>query len=76
MPYVTEELWQHLPKPVGQDVPEALMIAPYPAPDPAWSCAEVEADMEAVNSIVAKTRSLRSGALSDGWRCVATVFEA
>ena len=34
MPYVTEELWQHLPKPVGQDVPEALMIAPLPGTRP------------------------------------------
>lgn len=37
------------------------MICSYPAAEPAWSSAEVEADMDAVNSVVAKTRSLRSG---------------
>lgn len=64
MPFVTEDLWQMLPKNPEMDSPESIMIARYPAADPAWSSAEVEADMEAVNSVVAKTRSLRSGAFT------------
>ena len=31
MPFVTEELWQRLPKPAGYDWP-SIMLAPYPAP--------------------------------------------
>ena len=76
MPFVTEELWQYLPKPVGQDIPESIMVAPYPTANPAWSSAEVEADMEVVNSIVAKTRSLRSGAFRSTLYCVASTPEA
>ena len=62
MPFVTEELWQKLPKHASLGSQESIMICSYPAAEPAWSSAEVEADMDAVNSIVAKTRSLRSGA--------------
>ena len=64
MPYVTEELWQKLPKHADLESRESIMICSYPAADPAWSSAEVESDMDAVNSVVAKTRSLRSGAFN------------
>ena len=63
MPFVTEELWQKLPKHADLESRESIMVCSYPAVDPAWSSAEVEADMDAVNSVVAKTRSLRSGLL-------------
>ena len=61
MPFVTEELWQKLPKHPGHDSRESIMICSYPAPQSAWSNAEVEADMAYVNAIVARTRRLRSG---------------
>lgn len=61
MPFVTEELWQKLPKHTDMESRESIMICSYPATQKEWSCADVEADMEYVNSLVAKTRSLRSG---------------
>lgn len=70
MPFVTEELWQKLPKHADLESPESIMVCSYPAVDLAWSSAEVEADMDAVTSLVAKTRSLRSGLLCGAWRHV------
>ena len=61
MPFVTEELWQKLPKHPSHDSRESIMICSYPAAQSAWSNAEVEADMAYVNAIVARTRRLRSG---------------
>ena len=61
MPFVTEELWQKLPKHPSHESRESIMICSYPAAQSAWSNAEVEADMAYVNAIVARTRRLRSG---------------
>ena len=61
MPFVTEELWQKLPRHPSHESRESIMICSYPAAQSAWSNAEVEADMAYVNVIVARTRSLRSG---------------
>ena len=60
MPFVTEELWQKLPKHPSHESRESIMICSYPAGQSAWSNAEVEADMAYVNAIVARTRRLRS----------------
>ena len=67
MPFVTEELWQQLPTNPDMERPESITIARYPAADPFWSSAEVEADMEAVESIVAKICSLQAGTYCDTW---------
>ena len=67
MPYVTEELWQQLPKKPEMDRPVSIMISKYPASDKAWSSPEVEADMDAVNRIVAQTRCWRKGASTCTW---------
>ena len=61
MPFVTEELWQKLPKHPSMESRESIMICSYPAADPARKSAEVEADMEYVSTIVVKTRSIRTG---------------
>ena len=61
MPFVTEELWQKLPKHPSHESRESIMICSYPAAQSAWNNAEVEADMAYVNAIVARTRRLRSG---------------
>ena len=67
MPFLTEDLWQQLPRHPEVDRPESIMIADYPAANKAWSSDEVEADMDDVLSIKAKTRSMRSGTLSCTW---------
>jgi len=66
MPYVTEELWQHLPgrgMPHG-DVPDpaSIMLAPYPRPQPAWANAEVEGRLDGAMRIISAARHLRAAA--------------
>jgi valyl-tRNA synthetase len=43
MPFITEELWQRLPRWVTEDMPPSIMVAPYPEPD---SALEFPADAE------------------------------
>ena len=59
IPFVTEELWQKLPWPEGQERPEALISAPWPTPDPARDDPEAEAQMEAVQELITQLRRLR-----------------
>ena len=59
MPYVTEELWQRLPRPAP---PASIMVAPFPAPEPAWADAGAEADMDFLRALAEQARSLRAGA--------------
>jgi valyl-tRNA synthetase len=60
MPFVTEELWQRLPRGGDAPVPSSIMVAPYPTPagraDPG-----AEADMAALLTTVTAARSLRAG---------------
>lgn len=60
MPFVTEELWQRLPRRPGQDMAQSIMVARYPAPVPDWKNDVVEADMAYLLTVVNKTRSLRA----------------
>ena len=60
MPFVTEELWQRLPRRPGQQTAPSIMKAAYPAPVPAWENAAVEADMAYVQTVVVKARAMRS----------------
>ena len=36
MPFVTEELWQRLPRRADQTQLQSIMLAPYPREEPAW----------------------------------------
>ena len=60
MPFVTEELWQRLRPHLAGPPSEALIVAPYPQPDPAWQDAEVERQVEAVIEVVRAIRNIRS----------------
>ncbi|PRW56769.1 valine--tRNA ligase isoform A [Chlorella sorokiniana] len=60
MPFVTEELWQRLPRRPGQQQAASIMIADYPAPVEGWSNEAVEADMAYLLLVVNRTRSLRA----------------
>ena len=60
MPFVTEELWQRF-RPYLADPPsEALIVAPYPQPDPAWEDDEAERQVEGVIEVVRAIRNIRS----------------
>jgi len=62
MPYVTEELWQRLPRRAAPAPPASIMVAPFPAPEPAWADAGAEADMDFLRALAEQARSLRAGA--------------
>ena len=68
-PFITEELWGHLKGAVQQsplasrlgDWPEALIVAPWPAPRPeeGWEAGKI-ADFAVVQEVVRAIRNLRS----------------
>ena len=67
MPFITEELWQRLPRPEDQisALPPSICIASYPSHDDAsrWRNDKLEKDMENIQSIVRTVRSARSSYL-------------
>jgi valyl-tRNA synthetase len=58
MPFITEELWQKLPKPQG--APQSIMITLYPIADPRYLEDATEASMALVQKVVTVIRSLRT----------------
>eukprot|EP00008_Paramoeba_atlantica_P010647 CAMPEP_0201477036 /NCGR_PEP_ID=MMETSP0151_2-20130828/2154_1 /ASSEMBLY_ACC=CAM_ASM_000257 /TAXON_ID=200890 /ORGANISM="Paramoeba atlantica, Strain 621/1 / CCAP 1560/9" /LENGTH=1073 /DNA_ID=CAMNT_0047857639 /DNA_START=162 /DNA_END=3383 /DNA_ORIENTATION=- len=65
MPFVTEELWQRLPKrnkggeEEGEEEAFSIMISPYPSEEKNWENGEVEKEMEVVGEIVRTARKIR-----------------
>jgi valyl-tRNA synthetase len=58
MPFITEEIWQRLPK--GKTAPASIMIARYPRPQKRHRSPGAEADIAAVMAVVSGIRSIRS----------------
>ncbi|MEO8703549.1 MAG: class I tRNA ligase family protein, partial [Kofleriaceae bacterium] len=56
-PYVTEEIWQKLPKP--PQLPGSLMITVFPRADAAFIDANAEAEMQLLQQVVGACRMLR-----------------
>ena len=56
-PFVTEEIWQKLPKP--QQLPESLMITVFPRADPSYRDEAAEAEMKVLQDVVTACRMLR-----------------
>ena len=65
MPFVTEELWQHLPgrglEHNGVPEPASIMLVAYPREQP-WRNEEVEAKIALTQTVVGAARSVRSSA--------------
>lgn len=66
MPFITEEIWQTLPKGdrcavrgSGGDWPPSIMLAPYPAPRDDWQFADDAARMEQVMEVISAIRTIR-----------------
>jgi valyl-tRNA synthetase len=57
-PFVTEEIWQKLPKPA--QLPGSLMITVFPRRDEAWVDAAAEAEMKLVQDVAVTCRMLRA----------------
>jgi valyl-tRNA synthetase len=70
MPFVTEEIWQHLAASAGRrrmpwdetaaPLAASIMVARWPAPPPAWGDAETEARFGAFLGVVAAIREVRA----------------
>lgn len=58
MPFISEAVWQRLPRAEGD--PASLMVAPWPKPRPEWESAATEARMEEVQGIITAVRNLRA----------------
>ncbi|HTR80843.1 MAG TPA: valine--tRNA ligase [Bacteroidota bacterium] len=57
MPFVTEEIWQHLDERKGG---ESIMKAPWPGADTASIVASKEAEMEFLQGVISAVRTIRS----------------
>ena len=58
MPYVTEELWQRVPKPKASKV--SIAFGPYPTAEEAKVDAAADRDMEIVKAVISAGRTIRS----------------
>ena len=58
MPFITEEIWQRLPKPGGS--PQSIMITLYPMADPRFADDASDASMALVQKVVTGIRALRA----------------
>ena len=58
-PFVTSELWERLPQPAGVERPDALIVAPWPEPDPGLIDEEAELRLSELQELVTQVRSLR-----------------
>ncbi|KAG6555962.1 hypothetical protein Mapa_001902 [Marchantia paleacea] len=59
MPFLTEELWQRLPRRQEEDVKSSIMISPYPSVVKEWRNSTVELEMNSIEIAVRAIRSLR-----------------
>ncbi|KAJ3144539.1 hypothetical protein HK101_002653 [Irineochytrium annulatum] len=77
MPFVTEELWQRIPRRKGDPRATTIMKASFPVEEPSWTNQKADDDFEAVNKVVKASRSLLSdyGILKDGELYVQTSNE-
>jgi valyl-tRNA synthetase len=57
-PFVTEEIWQKLPK--LPRLPESLMITVFPRADKAWQDEAAEAEMKVLQDVVGACRMLKN----------------
>jgi valyl-tRNA synthetase len=58
MPFITEELWQKLPRPEGR--PISIALAPYPTAEDGREDADAERRMNVVMAAIGAARSVRS----------------
>ncbi|XP_043940397.1 valine--tRNA ligase, mitochondrial [Protopterus annectens] len=61
MPYLTEELWQRLPRRTGETAP-SICVARFPSTEElvSWHCPEEEVNFQLVQDVVHVVRSLRA----------------
>ncbi len=55
MPFITEEIWQHLP-----GAGRSITAADFPVSEPGWRDESLEGDMALVQAVVEETRKIRT----------------
>ncbi len=61
MPFISEEIWQHLPKPkLTEDLEVSIMRQPYPRLDEHWLNQESETSMVFIQDVISTIRTVRS----------------
>jgi valyl-tRNA synthetase len=60
MPFLTEELWQHLKKHIKLSESESIMVAEYPGVDEAMFDPAAEGEIETVTEIIRSIRNIRA----------------
>ena len=58
MPFITETVWQKLPR--AADGGDALIVAPWPRPRPEWEDDAAERSVEELQSVIGAVRAIRS----------------
>jgi valyl-tRNA synthetase len=58
IPFITEELWQHVPRPASR--PATIALSPYPTAKDGRGDPESERDMACVMAIISAARTIRS----------------
>jgi len=59
MPYISEELWQRLPRRPG-DLTESVCVATYPSADKSREAPEIDAEVAQVNKLANSCRSVQA----------------
>jgi len=60
MPFVTEELFQRMPRRQDDTTTVSIMISPFPEPVPSWSNPTIEEDVATAQKIIEIVRSMRA----------------
>ena len=71
MPFVTEELWQHLP-----GTGESIMVSAWPQPDESLRDSRAEAEMEMIMDVIKAIRNIRAEKSVPPGREVPAIFHA
>ncbi len=58
IPFITEEIWQKLPRKEGDG--ETLTLAPFPKPTPEWASADADRDVAYIQEVVTTIRTVRA----------------
>ncbi len=58
MPFVTEDLWQRVPRPASR--PVSVALAPYPKAEDGAKSAEVDKQMATLQAVISAARTIRS----------------
>src|SRR5690606_18696686 len=76
MPFISEEIWQHLHRTTGTPLPEpSVMVAPWPQPA-GWRDAAVEQEMNVLIEIVRGIRNVRAEKQVEPGRQITAILQA